>query len=234
MIYPSITNVSGHYQEKICEAKKLKIKEICLFLTTCNLKERKKLYQILKETPFDKYPLIHLKHDLELWELDFLVNDLPSNVFNIHPLTEYSFPDYYLKYKDKIYIENAYANPKNALKNKNLVGNYAGVCIDFTHLEDNRLNVNSAYQKNLQDIAHSHIGCAHIGPIKSKPSYNASFDVWEQEAHVMTNLTEFDYLKNYPNKYFPEIIALEVENSLEEQIKALKYLQQIVPAQLPF
>jgi hypothetical protein len=233
MIYPSITTTTHNYLTQIEEAEKLGIKEICLFLTCLNLSKRQEFYPLLKKCSFKRFPLIHLRHDLKPWELDFLVNKLPTDVFNIHPLTEYPFPKYFQKFKDKIYIENAYGNPKNVLRTKDFVGNYAGVCIDFTHLEDNRLNVKEAYQKNLQDIDNSKIGCAHVGPINKKPSYNATYDVWEQESHKFSDLSEFDYLKNYPKKYFPEIMALEVENSLEEQLKAINYLQQIVPTDLP-
>lgn len=229
MIYPSITTTKNIYLKQIKEAEKLNLREVCLFLTCLDLPKRQELYPLLRNSSFKKFPLIHLRHDLEPWELDFLANEIPSNVFNIHPLTEYFFPEYYLKFKDKIFIENAYENPKNTLKNNNFTGNYAGACLDFTHLEDNRLNVKEAYQKNLQDIATAKIGCAHIGPISEKPNYNATYGVREQESHKFVNLTEFDYLKNYPKKYFPEIIALEVENSLVEQLEAIKYLHKIVP-----
>lgn len=37
-----------------------------------------------------------------------------------------------------------------------------------------------------------------------------------------------DYLKNYPQEFFPEYMAIELENSLEEQIEIKKYLQNII------
>lgn len=228
MIFPSITTTNNNYFNQIIEAEKLNIKEICLFLTCLDFTKRQELYSVLKNSSFKKFPLIHLRHDLELWELDFLVNKIPSGVFNIHPLTEYSFPDYYQKYKDKIYIENAFSHPRNVLKLGNYVGVFAGICLDLTHLEDNRLNVKDAYLKNTKDLDTFKIGCAHVGPINRNPSYNQSLNVWEQESHKFTSLSEFDYLKNYPIKYYPEIIALEVENSIEEQLTAIKYLNQLL------
>jgi hypothetical protein len=41
-------------------------------------------------------------------------------------------------------------------------------------------------------------------------------------------LADFDYLKNYPRKYFPPIIALELENSLKEQLQAKEYIEKIM------
>ena len=229
MIYPSITNISGHYEDKIIEAKKLNIKEICLFLTTYNLEKRKRLYKLLKKASFKRYPLIHLRHDMELWELDFLANELPSVLFNIHPLTEYSFPNYYLKYKERIYIENAFIHPPHHIEKRGFSKEYAGLCLDFTHFEDDRLVSPKENPCFISLFKQFKIGCGHIGPIMDKPFYNRQARIFSYESHLFTKLSQFNYLKNLPKKYFPEIIALEVENSLEEQLEAIRYLHQIIP-----
>lgn len=232
MIYPSITSISGQYRQKIREAEKLHLKEICLFLTTLKLEEREKLYRLLKKTHFQKFPLIHLRHDMELWELDFLVNELPSVVFNIHPLSEYSFPDYFLKYKNKIYLENAFLFPDKPITPQSFPADYAGICLDISHLEDNRLVYPKIYEEIISLVDRRKLGCAHVGPMLKNPLIDPQTKNKTFETHLISNLSEFDYLKKMPAKFFPEIIALEVENSINEQLEAIKYLREIVPTRL--
>jgi len=190
------------------------------------LPKRRELYQILKKCSIKKFPLIHLRHDLELWELDFLVNDLPSYVFNIHPLTEYQFPNYYLKYRDKIYIENSFFYSDHSISETDFSHDYAGLCLDLNHFEDSRLLFPKVCNQLLTLLEKYPLGCGHVGPIMEKTQHEPDTDLDLYESHVFTKLSEFDYLKNYPKKYFPEVIALEVENSLEEQLKAIEYLNQ--------
>ncbi len=44
--------------------------------------------------------------------------------------------------------------------------------------------------------------------------------------HLYKNLSELDYLKRY-QEFLPEFVALEVENTLSEQLEAKKYIEKI-------
>ena len=46
--------------------------------------------------------------------------------------------------------------------------------------------------------------------------------------HVLESFSEMDYLKNYPQEYFPEYMAIELENSLAEQLKIKEYLETFI------
>lgn len=222
-ILPTITTTyyspQTNYEEKIKEVVKLKLKEVCLFLTGLKIKERKKLYQQLEKTPIKKIPFVHLKSDMELWELDFLVENYQAGVFNLHSALEYPPLHDFSKYRDKIYIENT-LNPFNEKEIKNS----AGICIDFSHLEGDRLLRPETYKKNLKIIKKYPCGCAHISAISEKLVYYSKEKIHTYDSHCLKDYSELDYLVRY-RQYFPDIMAIELENSIKEQLKIKDYLQ---------
>lgn len=239
MIYPSITTTaitpSGNdYLHQVREAIKLNLNEVGLFLTCLDLKKRKDLYKILEKSTIKKIPLVHLRHDIELWELDYLWQKFQVQTFNIHPQNEYPLAHDLSRHKNHIFVELAFARLENFHNIIDLEKDFAGICIDFSHLEDLRLIKPKKYADFESVFDQTLCGCAHIGPIEKVATPHPITGIMNYKTHYFSSLIQFDYLKKYPKKYFPKVIALEVENSLEEQIKALKYLQQIVPAQLPF
>jgi len=70
-------------------------------------------------------------------------------------------------------------------------------------------------------------GCGHISAVNSTPKYSAEFNLNYYSQHYFESLRDFDYLKNYRQKYLPLIVALELENSLEEQLKAKNYIENL-------
>jgi hypothetical protein len=226
MIYPSVTTTTHNYLAQIKEAEKLGLEVVCLFLTCLDSGKRKELYKILETSSIKKIPLVHLRHDMESWELDYLWQKFNVQAFNIHPQCEYPLLQDLSKYKNHIFVEIAFAHLENFNKDVNLHKDFAGICIDFTHLEDTRLRDHKKYLEFVSEIENSICGCAHLGPIEETALPHPISGIYNYQSHFYHNLSQFDYLKNYPEKYFPEIMALEVENSLTEQIEAVNYLNQ--------
>jgi len=50
---------------------------------------------------------------------------------------------------------------------------------------------------------------------------------WHFASHDLRKLEDLDYLKNYI-KYLPEILGLELENSIKQQLEAQKHLEEIL------
>ena len=203
-------------------------KRVCLFLTCLDRKKRKDLYWILETSEIKKIPLVHLRHDMELWELDYLWEKFHVQAFNTHPKNEYSLIHDLSKYQKHIFVEIAFARLENFHSIIDLEKDFAGICIDFTHLEDMRLRKPEKFAEFASEFNQTHCGCAHLGPIEKMAVSHPITGIMNYQTHYFNNLTQFDYLKNYPKKYFPEIIALEVENSLEEQLTAIKYINQLL------
>ncbi len=223
-ILPAITTITpGAWRSKVREVKKLKIKEIALFLTSLKQEEREELYQSLKETSVKSIPFVHLRSDMEIWELDYLVDNYQTEVFNTHSEKEFPLLHNLDKYKKVIYIENTY-DPLDEAE----VKEFAGICVDLSHIENDRVFRQEKYNHNIELIEKYPCGCSHIGPGKNFVILDKENKSWPEHPHFLKNLSELDYLKEYPLKYFGQFAAIEIENSIKEQLKAIEYIEKIL------
>lgn len=220
-ILPTITTINkSRWPKKIEEIRKLKLREVFLFLTPLDIKERRGLYELLNETKVEKIPFVHIRSDMELWELDYLIERYQTEIFNIHSMRQYSLLYNYDKYKHMIYIENSTVFP---LQEKE-IKDFAGICLDLSHLENTRLIDQNAYQDNINLLEKHPIGCNHISAIKKSPFSKKDSPRLRYDCHYLEDLSELDYVKRYPTNYFSSFMAIELENSIEEQLKAKDYI----------
>jgi len=214
-IYPTLTSTEkGNIDKYVKEINSLKIKEICLFLTGLEKTERKELYRKLEETCLEKIPFVHLRSDMNSEELKYLIGKYKTKIFNIHSEKQYPLENDLSKYIKQIYIENIFSE----LDEKE-IQKFAGICIDFSHLEKMRLISPDIYNHNLEIINKYPFGCAHISAFKSldNPVTN----------HFAEQKSDFDYLKRY-KPLFPEICAIELENSISDQLSFIDYIYSII------
>lgn len=227
-ILPTITTTYGsNWRQKIKEIKKMKLKEIAIF-PTCLMKEgRRQLYQMLKRSGVESIPYVHLRSDMGIEEMDYLIKNYKTKVFNTHTEREYPFRYDYSKYRQILYIENVYYP-----LDKEEVKKFAGICLDFSHLENDRLRHKKTFEHNIRIIEKFPIGCSHISAIKKETWIDQGDGYDKNKArydwHQFSNFSELDYLKKYPKRYFPKIIAIELENSIEEQLRVKDYLTAIL------
>ncbi len=216
------TTIGSDWREKIIEASALGISEVSLFLTGITPEERKELYGLLEKSPIKNIPFVHLRSDMSLDEIDYLIKNFGTKIFNIHSSrSKYPFPVEFEKYSSIIYIENA-----NVIPFEEELNQYAGLCLDFAHWENGIMAGIPGYE-NLKKLADKYkIGCVHISAIRSKPKKDNE-NVTDYSCHKFNNLDEFDYMKKYI-KYLPEIISLELTNSFAEQLKAKECLEKII------
>ena len=218
------TTRGSDWREKIKEIDKFNIKEIALFPTTLEPDERKEMYALLEKTGLEKIIHVHLREQsMPLEELDCLVERYGTKVFNIHSLDQEGLSYDYSKYKDIIYIENNYGVPKEEDIQK-----FAGLCIDFSHLEEHTRFKSPAYD-NFQSLMDKYkIGVGHISAIRKNPEpSHFRQGVMAYSAHYLNDLSEMDYIKKY-KKYLPEFLSIELENPFEQQLKVKGYLEKII------
>lgn len=216
------TTKDADWHSQIRGADELGLKEVALFLSCLEQDERKDLYQLLEKSKIKSIPFVHLRNDMELWELDYFVKNFGTKLFNIHSQTEFPWLYDYSKYKDIICIENVHR-----CWNKEEAKFPGGLCLDISHLEDDRLLYKKRFEHNSKILEKYPIGCNHISAIqKVTHIIEKGFAVYS--SHFFKNLSEFDYLKRYPLKYFSSIIALELENSIKEQLKARDYIIDLI------
>lgn len=227
IILPTITTVTKNgWKEKIKEVNKLGLEEICLFPTALPSKEeRLELYSSLKSSSIKSIPFVHLRSDMEDDEIDFFINDFGTELFNIH--SEKSIHGHYGiygKYADMVCVEN---NVKEFTARE--LSFYAGICLDVSHLESIRRTHKEVYKSLVGDVKDNPVLCWHVSAIRKACYFDESIGEQWCAYHNFNDLKDFDYVKKY-KKYSKKalVVAIEVENSLEDQLKAKEYIEKML------
>ncbi|MDD5433290.1 MAG: hypothetical protein PHE77_01370 [Candidatus Pacebacteria bacterium] len=228
----AITTISAKYgalgnswQDKIKEIDEIGLKKAAIFLTCLNKKQRQEMYGLLEKTSLKKIPFAHIKSDMDQSELDYLASRFKTRVFNTHSERQFPFEHNLEQYKKQIFIENTLPWDKQEIKK------FAGLCLDFSHLHDDELLHKENYLHNLEVLKEFTVGCNHISAT-SKSLLTATEDgrtnIQHYDKHLFSDLSEFDYLQNYPPELFSNFCAMELENSLAEQLTAIDYIVKLL------
>jgi hypothetical protein len=150
--------------------------------------------------------------------MELLINQWGTKIFNTHSVASHPFLFDLSAYYGMIYLENF----RRFFSDEELK-QFAGLCLDSSHLENDRRFQPDRFQ-GFQKIFSSHpVGCNHINGIRKEAYYKIGEED-RCDAHFLKDLSELDYLKNYPKRYFSDFIALEMENDFETQIRAKEYI----------
>jgi hypothetical protein len=222
-VYPSITTSLGsNWKETLADVKRLNLRKICLFLTGASMAERKKMYLALEDSPVKTIPLVHLRNDMEAWEAEYLMRRFKTQIFNVHSKKEYKFSPSLWEYsKRHIAMELTHTSIEDELSD------YAGICLDVAHVENNMLSKNSLYDSFLGCLAKYPVKVWHVSAIKKKKFFWLPTFSWKYDIHKYKDLSEFDYITKY-KKYLVPIIALELVNPIEEQLEAKEYVTKLL------
>lgn len=228
-ILPALTSIIPNlWREKVQEINSLGLSEVAVFPTCLAYNERQELYGLLEKTCLKQIPFMHLREeDMPEAELDYLVERWNLQKCNVHPREAILRETYLSKYRSIIYVENS----ADFLEEKYLKG-FAGLCIDFSHLEnDRRLDI-ECYDQVIHLAKRYSVGCGHASAVYDKlierrldgsPEKRERYD-----GHYAETEKCFDYLKTYSKDLLPPVLAIEVENSLVEQLGFKKYIQEML------
>ena len=205
------------WEDKLKEVNTMGLKEVCVFPEYLKLKERKKMYPELLKSCIKKVPLVHIRDDMEKWELKFFYDNFKTRWFNFH---EHSFDDLlrgeWRGFHKHLLLEFNYNNRISKLVDLKKIG---GLCIDLSHLWSAK-NRNVTEFDRCNEAAKNHkVKCNHLNGYDAKDMH---------DLHYVSNNSELDYLKEIPKKFFGKIIALEMYNTIEEQLKFKKYIVKIM------
>lgn len=226
LILPTITTTNrSDWREKCDEISFNKIKEACVFPTTLNIKERKELYGRLEKTSLERIPFVHLRSDMEEWELEYFISHYHTKIFNTHSRKEHPFVHNLSKFTSYIFIENVFT-----AFDEEEIQECAGVCIDFSHLENDRKKDRERYNYFLKIIKKYPRGCGHLSSVRNVKHIDENAKVFHAKAsrydsHWLGELCELDYIIRYKS-ILPPIIALELENPIKRQLEAKEYVER--------
>lgn len=200
---------------KMRDAQKLGITEAGLFLEVLHPSARRKVYDELLKTKIKSFPLVHIRNDMQKWELDFLEKLLHPKYYTIHEST-FKYLAKWKGYMKKLYLELDY--------NDKIAGNVhveriGGYCIDLSHY----MAACERHSKESVYIKHHHLKryfkCNHLNGYTYKR---------KKDIHGVRNAMELDYLKSIPKGIFSNCIAMEMWNPVKEQLAFKKHVIKLL------
>lgn len=205
------TTLDSDWRKKCEEIDELGLTKVALFPTFLGIEERKELYGLLEHTGIRELPHVHLRSDdTEAWEMELFEKRYSTKAYNIHPQAVDAAV--LAPYMHKIFVENQY----EPLEEKDVI-KCAGMCLDFSHIEDARVQKATVGNPLSGLLGKYPVGCCHISLISSE----------QLAEHYMKDLHELDYLIKYAG-YFPDLISLEMENPFVEQLQAKEYIEKVL------
>jgi hypothetical protein len=206
----------NHWREKIEEIEKFGIKRVALFLERFGRKQRLKIYSVLSYSNIKEIPLVHIRNDMAREELVFLANNFSPTYFTIHE-SSFEVLEKWKGFYKKLFLEMDADDFVSELVEVKRIG---GFCVDLSHfkMELRKWSKEFEYIFKRKHIPH-YFDCNHLNGYS--PENN-------DDLHIVKSLKDFDYLRTLPKFIFGNVIALEVENSIFEQLEFKKYLSEFL------
>jgi hypothetical protein len=216
----TITTVSSDWRDKINEVNNLGLTKVALFLTGLAYQKipKKTFFDLIDNSCIKEVPFAHICETTSPEDIEFLKRRFNTRIFNHHSESEFPLEYDLSKYKKEIYLETLF---KYSLK-EDEVKKFAGICIDVSHMEIAKVKNLKVFEENSKIIEKFKVGCNHISAYKENAIEKAS--KIKKSSHYFTELSQFDYLLKYPNHYYSNMMALELENTIEDQLKAKEYV----------
>lgn len=214
-IYPCLTTLTkDHWQKQLRGINKYQLKEVAVFLTGADYNLRQRIYQQLKKSSVKQIPHLHIRDDMTDEEIKFFHLFYKTKQFNLHSKYTHYFRHNPLL-KRYFLMETSSSFDIKKLKF------FSGYCLDIAHVfsKERKLTRLNLQQQVNQLIKNKHFPQgSHISGLADN----------HFSTHYIKMLKNFDYLKNAPKEYFSKVVCLEVENSITEQLRFIKYLEKIL------
>ncbi|TSC53593.1 MAG: Uncharacterized protein LiPW39_183 [Parcubacteria group bacterium LiPW_39] len=216
-IFLSLTgHLAADWKAKMDEINALGLETVALFLEFFVNSERPKIYEALAVSPIKNIPLIHIKGDMTKGELKYLCELYKYPYLTIHE-EHFGHLEKWEGFYQNLYLELNYDNSFTRNIDIDRIG---GFCVDLSHFKSAEEKWSKEFEYILDKRSKKDIfRCNHL----SGYSYKDNKDV-----HAISSLKEFEYLKTLPDFIFGDVIAIEVFNSISDQIVYKKHILKLL------
>jgi hypothetical protein len=212
-IIPSITGwKEQHWRDKLVEIEELGLERVALFLEIFDYRQRIKIYAALEDSGIKEIPLIHIKEGMSKAELVYLKKRYKNPYFTVHE-EYFAHQERWRGFEGELYLE---LNFDNQLIKEVEVEKIGGFCLDLSHFKaaEEGWTKEFEYVLTKRDWRELFV-CNHLN----------GYDYSEvRDKHWVENWRDFEYLASLPEFVFGEVIAIEVFNSIKEQLEFRDYL----------
>jgi predicted hydrolase (HD superfamily) len=201
-----------HHIEKIEEIIKNKIECVSLFLQYLPVKKREKIYNKIENSTIKEIPLVHIGKDVEKKELSFLFKKYKTRFFTIHE-SDFNILSKWKGFYKYLFLE---MSTDNIVAKNVKVERIGGFCVDLAHYQKQKdrrtIDYQYVYERRKEK---SLFKCNHLSGYSSKEM---------TDLHYVESEKDFDFLKNVPDFVFGKVIAIEVNNSISDQLRFKDYI----------
>lgn len=203
-------------KDKLQEMEDRKITETALFFQHLPTSQRHEVYQELVKAGIKEVPLVHIGKSFNKEELQFLFDKYKTRYFTIHE-SDFSVLSQWEGFYQYLFLE---MSTDNVVAENVEVEKIGGFCVDLAHYQKqkDRDTVDYKYVYDRRDNKDL-FQCNHLS--------GYSFSEME-DLHYAENEKDFDYVKVLPEFVFGNVIAMEVNNSIEEQIRFREYVEKLL------
>ena len=206
----------GDLKKKIKEINKLGITKAALFLEFLGSKQKEKIYDALRHSCIKEIPLVHIRHDMAKDELVFLSERFKTRYFNIHE-GSFRILQKWKGFYSHLFLEMDTNNFVPSFVNVNKIG---GFCVDLAHfkVDEEKWSKEFEYISKREDVDRYFV-CNHLSGYSFKKN---------KDLHKVKSIKDFEYLNTLPKFLFGEVIAIEVMNSIKEQLELKKHIAKLL------
>ncbi len=199
---------------RLRELKRLRLKEVSLFLTTGNTKQREYIRKHVAASSVTSIPHIHIRNDMTEKEVGYYYDTYGTQRFTTHYEYRKNFWHWSPTLRKCIGIENNV--DLSSLKG---IERFGGMVIDVSHYAE-YVRHNTAF-KTIVDMAIDRfpVLANHASGVHPKT---------DEAIHWAYNKTYYTYVKQLPKKCFGPVVSLEVSNTLASQIKYISYIKRLL------
>lgn len=230
-VIPSITTIArceSGWADKIREIEPLGLRSVGLFLTGVREAERRELYRELELAHVRHLftiPFVHAVSDMSEDEYRYLIDRFGTETFNLHPIRQYPLAHKLsAEIRRRITIENAFIDQSIDLMD---LSGFHGICMDIAHAEDLRRKNSAEFEKLERLTKRAPVMANHVSLSGEAPLIDSYGDI-TYHTHVIGEGGGLEYLDRYSADFFGPIVAIELANSLAEQVALFPKIEAAV------
>lgn len=234
-VIPSITTIArgaSTWRDKIAEIEPLGLRSVGLFLTGVREAERRELYRELELAHVRHLftvPFVHAVSDMSEDEYRYLMDRFGAELFNLHPLRQYPLQHTLsAEIRRRITIENAFIDQSIELMD---LSGFHGICMDIAHAEDLRRKNPREFEK-LERLTHRAPVLANHLSLSGDAALVDSYGELTYHSHSLGESGGLSYLTRYSREFFGSIIAIELADSLAEQVRLIPVIEETLAEKL--
>ncbi len=152
-----------------------------------------------------------------------------TELFNLHPVRQYPLRHTLsAEVRRKIAIENAFIDRSIDLMD---LSGFHGICMDVAHAEDLRRKNPEEFEKLERLVRKAPVLVNHVS-LSGDAALIDSYGEVTYHTHTRVEGGSLSYLRRYSQEFFGSIVAIELADSLADQMEFVPVVEELVEEKL--